>query len=282
MSSITKKYKIGIIYENPLVPDGIKQEATLTYSGGIKAGTRGMLKGLTETEEEYLLPPIIGCSANDNAFRERCDEYWSNFGVIVPYDGLDIDASYTVKNSKNVPTNLEHYIIANMMLNDDNVAVDNPTAYGYKFYIVDIAAQEQAKLTTFQTAKEANIYLAKLLADESETNTQMFRDILVFYKEKLGKSLFELKTMNRLQLEMDVATFATAEPERFMKIAKNETLSQRAFIKKLEEAGVIEKLGEFYFDKTEKLGTQSQFANALKEDAELQERYNSVLLEMNK
>ena len=120
MSKIIKKYQLNVLYENPLLPQGIKEESTITYSGGIKRATRGVLKGLSEDEEQIMLPPIIGVSATDSAFRQRADAYWADFIVAVPFDGLELDGSYEVKENRKFPSNFEHYVLINMMLNDDN------------------------------------------------------------------------------------------------------------------------------------------------------------------
>lgn len=282
MSKVIRKYQLSVLYENPLLPDGIKEEATTTYSGGLKRNTRGVLKGLTEQEEEIMLPPIIGVSYNDNAFRQRADGYWADFGVSVPHNGLELDAGYTLQGDRKIPNNFEHYTLANMMLNDDNVCTNPKESFGYKFLLVDIAAKEQEAQDLFSKTKAANAHLAKMLADESKEQDTIIRNILIFHREKLVLSLNDIDTMDRLKLEMALTKFAQDAPDKFMKVSQNESLEYRAFIKRLEEAGIIDILGEIYFDKNEKLGTQSQFANTLKGDNELYVKYQSQLLEMNK
>ena len=279
---IVKKYKLSIVYENGLVPQGIKDESVIAYSGGLKR-TGTIVKGLTEDEEEYLLPSRIGVSYNDNTFRQRADEYWCNLDKQVTAEGLLLDGSYTLdsKNRK-VPTKFEDYVLINMLLNDDNVSKDVSTTYGYKWLLVDIEGQKQKEESKFANLKIANRHLSTLLADETSSVTGTLRDIVVFYREKLNLSLQDIDNMNRLNLEMAVSKFATDEPDRFMKVSQNETLKFRAFIKRLEEAGIVSLVGKVYFDKSENMGDQSQFAKTLQDNEDIYVKYQNTLLEINK
>lgn len=279
---IVQSYLAKVLYENQLVPDGIKEEATVVYSAGLKRSTRNVAKGLSEQEEQELLPSVIGVSINDNTFRERADEYWSNFSRIIPHEGLELDASYTIKDGKKFPRNFDQYVLVNLMLNDENVTQDKSMNFGYKFMIINVESEKQKDIEKFANSKVANAYLVKLLADESQNMTQQLRDILVFYKEKTKLSMWDIDNIPRNELEMIISKYAVESPESFLKVSQNELLKVRAFIKRLKDAAIIDLLGEFYYDKTEKLGTQTQFANVLNNDSSTYQRYETLLLEKNK
>ncbi len=227
-------------------------------------------------EEEYLLPRLIGVGYNEASFREVAEEYWANFTHPIGLEGVVLNASYTIQNGKKYPVVINDYILANMMLTDDNVTKNEDENYGFKYKLIDLEAAEVRATEAFKAKKTANVFLATYLADETEQRTKELRDVLVFFKKKDGNnvlSINDIDKLTRIKVEEYITQFAETQSEQFMKICQNKSLSTRAFIRRLVEADVIEQVGNVYYDNGDSLGEAVEFVARLQGDDALMGRY---------
>lgn len=266
-------YQIGVVLENNQYPEPLQAEASINYGGGLTL-TGTVRKGLTEEEEEYILPSIIGVSYNDNVFRERADAFWNDFNVVISTKDTEIDASYTLdEKNRKIPVNVKDYMLANMMLNDSKVA-KNSKLFGYKFYIIDVNLAKQKENDAFKELKNARKKVLELTTDETELGTIVLKNIIIAgFKSKYNLSSTDVDNLSRIDLEKLITKISEEQTELFEKVTKDTKLKQRALIARMLELSIIVKQGDVLFDNDTKLGTVLEFATVLKSDNSIFDMY---------
>lgn len=240
----SRKFILKPVIQGDGLPIEIKREAKTEYSPGIKRGTTSVLRGLKPDEENKFLPKVLNTSSSSPNWETVLEDYWSDYSMSIPFDGMEIEGG--IENG--TPINLEHYILANLFLNDDTVAkgedVDNAGAFN--FLIIDKSAVEKAKLGNLEISTKADGKWAELASNEA--NTDVLRWIVLGLQGELGLSYSAVRNSTRDELKLIIYEFKGRNPVRFIEAASDTNLKEVALIVALVDSDIIKKEGAAYYD----------------------------------
>ena len=253
MSNITVvKQLVKPVFTGFNLPKEIQKDSVRFYSPGFKDGGVIIHTGLTFEEQLELLPVLIGVSATSSDFQARVDDYFSNYSYRIPYDGIEIDASYREVEGKKIPVNIQDYILSKLMSSDTNVCttVDKDNLHFYKFVLIDKEAERKAEEEAFAEKRKANIEYVKLI-DNKENDKLKY--ILTILRKEADITAIEIDDMTRIQLEQKLSDVSTKAPDKFVSVVNSENLQTKAMIASAIDLNVISKIGESFFFEEEKL-----------------------------
>lgn len=202
--------------------------------------------GITDKDlEKKLLMDYLNIDANDRNYGEKRDEFWKNFRLVVPVEGVVLNISTREgEDGEKIPNNLEDYITYKWIQNHPLVAESkkkmqrNPRK---EFYIYDPVRETQANNVEVQSKKKAYVELANL-ADNPEK-----RDILV--RLLIGS---DPTNMMEEQKENLLDEFIDKNASKFVDMVTDPDLEIRAELDAMVEKGILRKQGNsfLYMDTT--------------------------------
>jgi hypothetical protein len=241
------KYNVQSILPKQII-DGIVQ----TYSPGFLNGMPAVNKGISWDEQLQFMPTLLGMSATAPEFMSEIDEYFYNFTVEIPFNGKEVDASYSmVSPTVKLPVNIEDYILLAMLRADSTCCKDVANeAFGLMPYILeDLQVNKDLELKKFNTEMEANKVIEKLSNDEETTN---LRSIAMHFITDQNLSITEIYNATKLDLLIIVRKASKTNPKQVIDLYKQEYLKVFADIEEGIAIGVITLDGEAYYYKTHK------------------------------
>jgi hypothetical protein len=251
------------------LPKEIQKDSVRFYSPGFKDGGVVVHTGLTFDEQFELLPVLIGVSSTSSEFQSKVDEYFSNYSYRIPYDGIEIDASYRQVGDKKIPVNIPDYILSKLMFNDSNVCVtaDKDNLHFYKFVLIDKEAEKKVEEEMFAEKRKANIEYVKLIESKEDDKLKY---ILTIMRKEADVTAIEVDDLTRIQLEQKLSIISTKSPDKFVKLVSDDKLLTKAMLATAIDLNVVSKIGEsFFFDEDKIADTYSQLVGAVIKDNNL-------------
>lgn len=257
--------RVVAIFQRPkfsLLPKGseaktIRAEQIKKIGSQWKRGTRDIIRGLSEEEENFYLPKMLGIPANSEKFNEKVLEHWVNFSIEVPpveaiEDGIEIEAGFELipgSGNKAKPISLDGYMKYNFCLANGEVAtlpeeLDNPALFA--FVLVDKAKAQVDKEARFQSMKSVNRLFSQLINSDAPSDKDKIQWILETEAGEDGVGISVVK-MTSTQREIELEKFKNDKPERFIDLIKDPNLEVKAMIRKAIEVGALTQEGNSIF-----------------------------------
>ena len=192
------------------------------------------LRPLSRKEEEELLYPYLGLDERDDNLNEKCEKFWINFDVKVPMGGAILNISKNPNGYKNILDYLRYrFAKAHSRVAIDEKNKDNKTEYD--FYVENPNAVKQKQNDVIKLKKKAYKEFTVISEDEMQTE---------YVLRVLGETRVDQKTP--VERENALANIVESNPKKFLSVANDKNLKEKALIEELEEANIIEKVGGSY------------------------------------
>lgn len=223
----------------------------LKYIGSAFNKSGGILRGLTNDEENLYLPKILGISPQNVDWTKATENYWKNIRKLVPHGlGLKLEVGFAYpdeetadktedafaktsdfryKESYGYPINIEDYIIYRYSLVYGAVAnsIDDVDASPkIRFYIYSKAKELADNYTAFSSRKKAYEHFFAMLGDKP-----VKQQMLILF----GEPSHTVDQMDNRDIDIILEGYATRESSRFCRLAADKDLALRAFIEKAIE-----------------------------------------------
>jgi len=213
-----------------------------------------VLRGCSQLEEKLFLPDIIGVSATDPNFAKATRDYWSEFQLIIPNEGVVLNCNHLVtkepgKADRVEPESVRDWLAYNFLLKHPFVASTKEEALGnkkVKAYISD---------STIETKKEVDALAVKtkmrkkflLLSEEGAAfKGDVLRSIITVLKsEGLYK---EALPADDTQLRIISEKYAEKYPAKWLELADDKYILDKAFVQDLIAKNIIRVIGNAIYD----------------------------------
>lgn len=235
-----EKVKVEFVpQKSGLAPDNPKH----VLSGGMAAGAKtiigvpllrstGAYKNVLTNEEKDFFEEVLGLDANALSVYKKVDNYWSNYNIVIPKEGLVLDLS-----------DPEDYIRYRVLQAN-----------------VDIIAPSKKELQDHPKAT----YKFVLTRESEDTNLENAKmDATMQSYKEFGKIEDDLDTMRVLVELLDARPYAEnttasflrsrinlliqADPKRFLSYITDSMLHTKMLIRRGVEIGVLARRGDFYY-----------------------------------
>jgi len=228
-------------------------------------------KGITQEEEDYLLPLILETNRNDPNYFKEVKNFWNTVSASVKYStGITLDVS---TDQDGHPINPKDYILYKRALISANVAKSREEVNkgNYWFYIHD---EEESKIKTNASIKALTTATQLYLKyDEDEPTIDM---LLWMFGE--NPALYE----DFVSKKNELFEYIKGSPEKFIDYCQDPNLTIKSEIYAMIYAGIIRKAGDtmLYSDYT--LGDNMQDAVAFFKDGKSSQIVNNMKSELKK
>ena len=226
--------------------------ATTKQSIGSYFEGRGSMKiasGISAEEEKLLLPSLLEVGKDHPEFIKKRGEFYANMDTSVDYTHgrtleIGLESSNTdAVSANNMPINLMDFLRYKHAIGHPNVALTKEIANGNQnktFYIFDKTAVQQLaekKLAQDDAAMKAYLQL--------ENNPEKITQALTL----LGKIIHTKEgTMSEGIQKQELKAFALKDPAKFLEVCETKQFETNYWLKALENAKVLKKIGAKYFD----------------------------------
>lgn len=243
-----------------LLPKGeqaktIRAEQVKKVGSQWRRGTRDIIRGLSEEEENFYMPKILGIAASHSEWNDRLTEFWANYSVLVPYGdtesdgGLDLEVGFRVTGVRVEPINLKSYMSFNFCKENSDVAITDKeleNTFNKIFYIIDKAKNAVNEEEKFVRMKSINRIFNQLISSTSVNDKQKIAWILETSggQNREGINVTQLSDVQR---EMWLERLKEDSPEEFYKIVTDTHLETKALIRTAVELGHLDLEGNSYF-----------------------------------
>ncbi len=199
------------------------------------------LKGVEGKEEERLLKELVDVPPTHNEWPAKTKDFWSSLSITVPFEGVELNIETTEDGT---PINPIDYIKYKWAIKHRQVAMSEEEMRATsekKFYIYDPQKDLLKKNNKVQIKKEADKEFIKLTG-----NFDLMRTLVRVLANGNPDTLTDMEIENQLYDIKD------ANPERFLKYCKDDTLELRSEILEMIEKGVFRQIGNqiIYQDET--------------------------------
>lgn len=250
--------------------------------GGVP--TRAVTKGLDTVQERYFAPQLITKSPQDDGYAEDMHRFWLDFTVKVDDNPLDLDASYTEEEvmldgkltSIKLPTNLNHYIIAEVALSNTSLVAftkeQKLNKSMFDFILDDLSVVQKKEEDLFKLvnqAMEAYIELVKKSTNDKVDNKVDF--LLDAMKEENPEQAVVLYGLSPTDKLKALKRFSEKQPDIFLNKVNSPNLEYESLLYNLTQSLVLDKEGELYFNGDLNLGNKKQALEYLKDQTKTAE-----------
>lgn len=247
MSVKTKEIQIRRKEMNSHLPATVIQESSRKL--GSVFVSRSPLRGLTKEQEIEHLPRVLGVNADSTNFEKVTREYWADFGIDVPSEGVVLNIT-TDDNGK--PVVIDDWIAYQWAKRHPLVAKDkdamNRDALA-TFYIYDPDVEVQRDNDGVQDKKAAWREFIKA-SKERKVMDRLYRVLT----HRSPEPLSDLQIENQLQTTME------ADPKAFLKVALDKDLETRELIFELLEHSILRKVGNSFLYHDDVIGNTTEEA----------------------
>lgn len=192
------------------------------------------LRPLTKEEEEQLLYPYLGIDERDDNLNKTCERFWIDFDVKVPVGGVILNIAKGPNGYKNILDYFRYrFAKAHSRVATDEANKNNNVEYD--FYIENPNKVKQQQNDVIKLKKKA--YKEFTIISEDDMKTE-------YVLRVLGETRVDHKTP--VERENALANIVESNPKKFLSIANDKSLKEKALIEELEEANIIEKVGGSY------------------------------------
>jgi hypothetical protein len=250
-------------------------------SSQFKRGTQDVLRGLTTEEEKIYLPAIVGVAPSSEKWEEATKIFWANMSIIVPKEGLILNKA--VKDGK--PENVQDYIRYKFILAHSEVAMNEKSLEWpqHRYFIIDGNEVKKEQDAAFEKRLKANKEYLMLQTDEGKQKIEWvateLREKGETFDRKSAREMLKFIEMKKDEVKDKVPVGLN----RFLRVALDPNLEQKAMLNKLLEHGIIDLNGNSYFYDGDILGVAEEaiawIKNPLNSKAmlEIQEKLKAVM-----
>lgn len=205
--------------------------------------------GLTDKEEELLVPRVVDLKYDDRDFRKKMTEFYSDINTPVPFkNGVTLETGLTTDNDKevskdNLPLNVMDYLRWKHALGHPWVAANKDKADGDQtkvFYIFDKAALQAGKTDRGKELDAANMIFLKIKENE-DTVSQLLALMGTDPGTFLGKNAPELRVEA-------LREYVHKKPKEFTKVYNDGDIEIRYWIKAMAQYNVLKQVGARFID----------------------------------
>lgn len=236
----------NLVVSNPIGSD--PSIAIRKLGGFTKNKTQG--SGLNSEEEKKYLPQIIGYLSTDNAWPQAVKNYWSEFSVKVPIEGIRLEIGMQYSSSEDAakkingePINLQDYIIYRFAKEHPRVSPDEEQMYNspkIMFYLFDEAVKKQADLNILESKIKARNLLVEIITDETRK-----RDLLIVLAQELQPDTDAVyhEYMDSTTMSLALDKLAEKYPVKFLEIASDaKGVVVGSFIERCIAKGILKRI----------------------------------------
>lgn len=221
---------------NNLLPPEIVSSGLQRLGSVLKDGAP--LRGLSFEEEQKYLPELIGVAANSPEFTKEAKAFWANLTIPVSIDGHKLNVG---KKEDGEPVNVRDWVIYQWALRHPHVASSKGDAnanFKARFYIHDPDEEVDRKNRRTKLELAAATELTKIISG-AKADEQLARLTRVLVAQNPDR-------LSREEMENMLAEVARRDPQAFLSAVQNKKLELQDLAIRLEEAGVIQKIGHQY------------------------------------
>lgn len=264
------------------VPKSMQNEVSKSIGSEFAKGSRDTIRGLTHLQERVYLPNILGVQTNDPNFPLKAKDFWSDFTITPTVEGLRLNIATTkskvsTKVTKegievdeiieiDTPVDWDSYIVYNFAMKSSRVAKtkEERTNIGmYDFYLVDLAEEQDKKVSDFEVKDKADgIYVRLTIDTKWEQNEDKINWILEVMKDK--KKFIDVESMDKTEKKMSLSQHKETNPREFISVVEDDNLEHKAFLNKCLSNRVILKEGNNYFNQDENIGSDATVSSWFK------------------
>lgn len=221
----------------PILPEiGVVGESARDYLLAIGSSFAGPNSGVllgrtifTAEEERMYMPGVVGVQPSHQEWDNILNEYWKNLYVKVPYDGLSLEVGFTYySETDKKPISLDNFVLYKYCLKYSQVANsidDINMSNKIRFYLMESTYVQSSKLK----AKELRDRVFKLRL-EMEQDIEKMKSLIILTGNPVSDKLEDLQLM--------LATIAENDPAKFLELARDKQLMERAFVERLIRNGI--------------------------------------------
>lgn len=226
-------------YTKPILPEEDMLENSSTnykvYLGAAYAGFgSSVLLGRTiwddEEQEKKIMSQIIGVSPTSQEWDTALNKYWKNFLVSIPFEGKKLEAGVEhISDTVYRPLNVEDYVIYRYAIKHGWVAnsrADVNKSKNIMFFIWDAKEEQRDKMRALAIKDKAYAVRMEVSGDYTKGAA-----VIQIGTGKTGLSPDDLK--------LELAAFSTEQPAKFLKIAQDADLMDKAFIETAVFKGIF-------------------------------------------
>lgn len=253
--------------------------------------TTAILRGLSTEQERYFASKLINKNPKDLGYDEAMTIFWAEYSVDVPKQGLNLDASYEIKDvmldgeriKLEVPLYLDQYIKATYAKGANVVAFteeERANPYLYNFIMTDLSIEKRKQVERFKIQNKADeLYVDLVKSYNAEKPNEKIDHLLDCLKEP-HEHFYSATPEDKL---MRLKQLAASKAEDFIKLYEDASLEIKSLIFRLVQTRLLTVEGSIYFNGDISLGdyksTIAWFSDQTKsgEVAKLKSRLNEVL-----
>lgn len=241
------------------IPTEVYSSSSQKIGCGFIENTKDIMRGLSDIQEELILPKIIGVPYDHVNFIQKAQDFYCDLDVIVPIEGLRLNISTSTKKHKTndgtevgvelpkLPMDYIQYVrcLIHSEVAKNREALD--TDPKYNFYIEDETLELKIKVDTLKVKNDAQYQYLQLVAeDKAKENIEKITQILTVLKPLHNKVVRGMSLEDKTILLDEVVT---KHPEEFTKTATDKHLVTKVLIEQGLEYKLIKVIGGTYFDR---------------------------------
>ena len=261
------------------VPADVYKDSVTKVGSEWKSGTSDVLRGLSSDEERIVLPAIIGIEPSSPNWDSKTAEYWADFSLRVPHEGLVFNIW---QGENNLPSlaNVKDWIAYRFCVLSSKVAVSEDEYSNrdiYPFYIEDNREIVKKKTEKLAIRKEADLEFLKLFKKDAKGRLDILKInwVMEMFK-KHDSTLGSYKDMPDDLKEIYIDEQKDKDAITFLQIIRDDKLEERAFISECVSLGYVNHVGNAYYNGDEKMGDNMDESILYLRDA----KHSSVLLSL--
>lgn len=265
MQTVTEEYLLKANIRHSTLPKEIIEESPLSYTPPFIDGGNGqVITGLSLDEQDLLLPNLIGTSLSSPEYRDKVRDFFADFTIYIPKDGLHLNGTYKMEEGSEMPlpVNVNDYILIRMLKEDNNCskAPETDAIHFFDYILEDKQKNKEREDNSFKMEMEASTQLVKLLSDEGATGLSTVKTLVTILKDVLNLSVSDIIDYDEITLKRTLTKIKDKDPKRFLKEAKNEGIELKAIVIQGIDLGTITLAGEEYYFEELKLGKSVEVA----------------------
>lgn len=258
----------------------ILDEANMALGSFIDRVTNKPYRALDPTEEKYIMPALVGVEYGSTDFYNKVEEYYADMHENIPAEGKVLNIGGSKRVVKNIagqdetifiPDSPVDWIIYRHCLEYFKVAKSNSEKDlqerdGAQYYISDTAFEDTEKFETVKLKQEANKKFLDLTYGDkvAESNKETLGFIFRLTKASHLKTVKDIRDVTGKvdigKLVTILNTVVEKDPTLFINTAQDDLLEYKSLLYRAVECGVLNKIGNSYFDNQEEIGTNDEKA----------------------
>lgn len=216
-----------------------------------KGGTKDIIRGLSPDEEREYLPNIIGINPSSNEWNGAVKDYWANFTLEIPAsENIILEVGFEKVSGKITPINIDNYIKYNFCLEHSRVATSEEQLENistFSFYIKDRNKVKKENEIKHLITKKAELFYVKLTSSTTKESASKIEELIRVLSIEAKEDYVDVFKLSTIEKEVKLKEYRDKDPQKFINLCEDPTLSDQAVISKGLATGLISIEGESYF-----------------------------------